>query len=138
MRHINEIILHCSYTPPSMDIGVDEIRNWHVNGNGWDDIGYHFVIGRNGGIDKGRPVDIQGAHVFGHNTHSIGVCMIGGMAEDEKTPDTNYTRWQWEALEALIDNLKEEMGDLRVTGHRDYDAGKECPCFDAKAWDDPQ
>ena len=136
MRKIEEIIIHCSYTPPSMDVGASTIRDWHVNGNGWDDIGYHFVIRREGSIETGRPVEIQGAHVYGHNANSIGVCMIGGMAEDEETPDTNFTRWQWEALEVLVDDLTNEMGDLTVTGHRDYDDHKACPCFDVSAWMD--
>ncbi len=44
MRYINKIIIHCSATPEGRNFTVDEIRDWHVNGNGWSDIGYHYVI----------------------------------------------------------------------------------------------
>jgi len=134
MRRIEEIIIHCSYTPPSMAVTADLIRKWHVDERGWDDIGYHFVITRTGEIQYGRPIGIQGAHVYGHNDYTIGICMAGGMAEDEKTPDCNFTRWQWEALETLVDDLTQEYGDMPVSGHRDYDANKACPCFDAREW----
>lgn len=46
------IVVHCAATKPSMDIGADTIRDWHVNGNGWRDIGYHLVIKRNGDVEK--------------------------------------------------------------------------------------
>lgn len=55
MRIINEIILQCSATPASMDIGAKGIWDWHVNGNHWRDIGYHWVIRRDGTVEKGRP-----------------------------------------------------------------------------------
>jgi len=96
-RPINLIVVHASYTPPSMDIGAETIRDWHVNDNGWDDIGYHYVITRAGEVEVGRPLEMAGAHVRGHNDDSIGVCLIGGMAEDESTPECNFTHWQWDA-----------------------------------------
>ena len=82
MRKINEIILHCSATPASMDIGAKEIRDWHVNGNHWRDIGYHWVIRRDGTVEKGRPEYQVGAHCLNHNANSIGVCMVGGTKKD--------------------------------------------------------
>ena len=41
MRKINKIIIHCSATPELKDFDVKDIRGWHVEGNGWSDIGYH-------------------------------------------------------------------------------------------------
>ena len=61
MRQITEIIIHCSYTPASMDTSVDEIRQWH-KARGWRDIGYHYVIRRSGHVDLGRPISLAGAH----------------------------------------------------------------------------
>ena len=46
---------------------------------GTRDIGYHFVIQRNGEVDEGRPIEQTGAHVKGHNHDSIGICYIGGV-----------------------------------------------------------
>ena len=42
------IVIHCSATPKDMDIGVEKIKHWHTVDNGWDDIGYHYVIKRDG------------------------------------------------------------------------------------------
>jgi N-acetyl-anhydromuramyl-L-alanine amidase AmpD len=132
-RDISRIIVHCSYTPPSMDIGADTIRAWHVEERGWSDIGYHYVVRRNGEIEDGRPVERMGAHARGNNSDSIGICLVGGMAEDGGD-DCNFTRWQWEALSVLVDSLDEEYGHLEVIGHRDVDDSKTCPTFDAIEW----
>lgn len=43
MRQINKIVVHCSATPEGKDFTVDNIRDWHINGRGWKDIGYHYV-----------------------------------------------------------------------------------------------
>ena len=92
MREINKIIIHCSATPEGQDFTVQQIRQWHTTpkpkGNGWSDIGYHFVIYRDGSVHKGRPLEQIGAHTLGYNANSIGICYIGGCASDEKTPRT--------------------------------------------------
>jgi len=132
-RQINRIIIHCSYTPPSMDIGADTIRRWHVNERGWTDIGYHYVIRRNGEIEEGRPVERMGAHARGNNADSVGICLVGGMAEGGGD-DCNFTRQQWQAMDDLVTRLEDDFGDLAVIGHRDCDDGKTCPTFDAFQW----
>jgi len=73
-----EIIIHCSATPEGRDYTVEDIRRWHLN-RGFKDIGYHFVIYRDGSIHVGRAKDLVGAHCEGHNAISIGVCYIGGV-----------------------------------------------------------
>ena len=76
MRNINEIIIHCAATPEGKNFTVEQIRDWHVNGNGWRDIGYHFVIYLDGSVHKGRPIEEVGAHCRGHNANSIGICSV--------------------------------------------------------------
>lgn len=132
MRAIGLIIIHAADTPPSMDVGADEIRDWHVNGNGWRDIGYHWVIRRDGTVEHGRDEAETGAHVAGHNANSIGICLVGGRAE-EGGDDCNYTAAQWRALERLVTDVSERYPDAEVRGHRDF-SSKACPCFDAAAW----
>ncbi len=61
-RIITEIIVHCSATPEGEDYTVEQIREWH-KGNGWSDIGYHYVIYRDGSIHVGRPESVSGAHL---------------------------------------------------------------------------
>ena len=94
MRNINEIIIHCSATREGQDISVDTIREWHVDGRGWSDIGYHFYIDINGKIWKGRDIDRSGAHCKNHNRNSIGVCYCGGVETDGKTPKDTRTKEQ--------------------------------------------
>lgn len=86
-RTIREIIIHCSATPEGRNYTVEDIRRWHKQ-QGWSDIGYHYVIYRDGTIHEGRNVDIAGAHCVNHNAHSIGICYIGGCASMEKHPRT--------------------------------------------------
>ena len=126
---IDLIVVHCSATPPDMDIDANTIRDWHVNGNGWSDIGYHYVIKRNGDIEKGRPDHISGAHVKGHNKGSLGICLVGGVDKDNK-PDCNFTQNQFYALEVLLSRLKDDHNNPEIVGHRDLDRGKACPSFE--------
>lgn len=133
MRPINEIIIHCTATAEGKDYTVDQIRQWHVKGNGWKDIGYHYVIYRDGSIHTGRPIDQIGAHTTNHNTGTIGVCYVGGCAADGKTPKDTRTPQQKAALVELVRSLKTVFGISKVSGHREY-AAKACPSFDVQAW----
>ena len=133
MRPINEIIIHCTATAEGKDYTVDQIRQLHVKGNGWKDIGYHYVIYRDGSIHAGRPIDQIGAHTTNHNTGTIGVCYVGGCAADGKTPKDTRTPQQKAALVELVRSLKTVFGISKVSGHREY-AAKACPSFDVQAW----
>lgn len=90
IRNINEIIVHCSATAEGKDFTVADIKKWHLQ-RGFNDIGYHYVIYRDGSINKGRDESIIGAHCTGHNSYSIGVCYIGGVGIDGKTPKDTRT-----------------------------------------------
>lgn len=128
MRAIDKIVIHCADTPSTMDIGVKEIRQWHVKERGWKDIGYHYVIRRNGTVEFGRDLEVVGAHVAGHNTHSIGICLVGGK------PKANFTLEQWASLAKLVEGLKFTYKNAEVLGHCDLDKNKTCPQFDVRAW----
>jgi N-acetylmuramoyl-L-alanine amidase len=127
MRKINEIILHCSATPEGRDYSVEQIREWHVKGNGWKDIGYHFVIYRDGSIHTGRPVEQVGAHCKGHNANSIGVCYIGGITEDNVPKDTR-TDAQKRAMREFVKKLQAQYPGATVHCHNEF-ANKACPSF---------
>lgn len=139
-RKITELIVHCSATPEGEDYTVDQIRQWHTtpkpNGNGWSDIGYHYIIYRDGSIHTGRPESVTGAHTTGHNTVSIGICYIGGCPPRSeegwnlKSKDTR-TPQQKLALVKLLRELKKKYPNAKIYGHRNF-ANKSCPSFDAK------
>ena len=133
MRKINQIIIHCAATPPNMDIGADKIRQWHKE-RGFNDIGYHYVIKRNGELQRGRDIGTQGAHARGHNKNSIGICLVGGVDKNMK-PDDNYTIMQKRKLRSLLNFLVVTFPGSEVLGHRDLPGvTKDCPCFDVIKW----
>jgi N-acetylmuramoyl-L-alanine amidase len=138
-RKINELIVHCSATPEGRDYTVEQIRKDHKK-QGWSDIGYHYVIYRDGTIVNGRDVDIVGAHCAagGHNQNSIGICYIGGLENKQGVPysklkakDTR-TEEQRAALLSLLLDLKKLYPQAKIYGHRDFEKHKECPSFNAK------
>ena len=134
MRTITEIFIHCSATQPnwmasnSCQQKVDEIRRWHKD-KGWSDIGYHFVVDRQGDVCVGRPVEKVGAHAKGHNSNSIGICLIGGFGSDANDKfEENYTDLQRKALDNLLKDLTGTYSNAKIRGHNEVSA-KACPGF---------
>ena len=130
MRKINEIIIHCSATPEGKDFTVDDIRRWHL-ARKFADIGYHYVIYRDGSVHKGRAENIAGAHCLGHNAHSIGICYIGGCTADGKHPKDTRTPQQKTALRQLVNQLKFYYPHATVHGHNEF-SNKACPSFNVQ------
>ncbi len=126
------IVIHCSATPAKMDIGAKEIDRWH-RAKGWFRIGYHFVIRRDGSVEYGRELNTVGAHAVGFNERSVGVCLVGGLAEDGKTSNNNYTPAQWLTLDKLVSELESQFPQAKVVGHRDL-LSTQCPAFNVKEW----
>ncbi len=122
------IVIHCSATPETMDIGVEKIREWHVKDNGWDDVGYHHIITRDGTIEPARPEEMQGAHAPKVNHRSIAICMIGG-SDANGGWSNNFTNEQWVTLKALLLNLTKKYEIKKIIGHYQVDDKKECPSF---------
>lgn len=136
---VEEIIIHTSATRPLWMSGstlaakVAEIRSWH-RANGWNDIGYHWIIDRDGAYMVGRAETTVGAHTIGKNTGTIGVCLLGGhgSAETDQFFD-NYTFEQQEALLLLIEAIRSRTPIKKVSGHNEY-AAKACPGFSVPRW----
>ena len=130
-RLINEIIIHCTDTPPRSDIGIKEIDVWHRQ-KGYDEIGYHIVIRLNGTIEFGRAINKVGAHCKGHNSYSIGICYVGGQDVFGNRCDTR-TPQQKEALAIVLDFLTRALPITKIHGHKYYNDKKLCPCFDVES-----
>lgn len=122
------IIIHCSAVLPMQQSSVADIDAWHRQ-KGWNGIGYHYVVRRDGSIEQGRPTNEVGAHCLNHNKHSIGICYEGGLDADGKPADTR-TAEQKAALRKLIVELKEKYPKALIVGHNIF-SNKACPCFDA-------
>lgn len=136
---VTEIFVHCSATRPdwmegqSLDAKIREITRWH-RARGFGTIGYHHVIDRDGSVAKGRDESMVGAHVAGHNTGSLGICLIGGHGSSENDAFfENYTLEQEEALRKLIAEIKERAQITKIRGHNEV-AAKACPGFSVKRW----
>ena len=134
MRDIKRIILHCTATREGKDYSVDTIRKWHTD-KGWSDIGYHYIVYRDGSIHPGRPVERMGAHVRGYNASSIGIAYIGGVASEQVdgkwVPKDTRTPQQKEALDCFIRGLLEKYPGSTLHGHNEYSA-KACPSFNVQ------
>jgi len=132
MRKITEIIIHCTATPEGRATTVADVTAWHKQ-RGFTTIGYHYLIGLNGEVWKGREENIMGAHCQGHNEFSIGVCYVGGLAKDGKTAKDTRTAAQTSSLMQLLKDLKLRYPGATIHGHNEY-AAKACPSFNVKNW----
>ena len=124
MRNVHTVIVHCSASPQGRGDDAETIHSWHKE-RGFDGIGYHMVILEDGTMQVGRPEYWQGAHARGHNTGSLGVCLIG-MGGDA-TPQ------QLQSLAELITGWDNKYNGVEVIGHNNV-SDKVCPGFDVKAW----
>ena len=130
-RRVDEIIIHCTATPEGRDVSVETIRGWHI-GQGWKDIGYHWVVMLDGTVKPGRPESQVGSHVAGRNSGTLGVVYVGGVVADGKKPKDTRTPAQRAALLAHINALIARYPTIKkVTGHNQY-AAKACPSFDVR------
>lgn len=130
MRKLSSIIIHCTATLPLQRVTVEDIRRWHKQ-RGFADIGYHYVIDRDGTIYQGRPIEQAGAHCCGHNEHSIGIAYVGGLNEDGAPADTR-TMSQCGSLWSLCHALRVVFPSIsEIHGHNEFSA-KSCPCFDVQ------
>jgi N-acetylmuramoyl-L-alanine amidase len=144
-RKIDLIVIHCSATKETVNYPVEQLESDH-RARGFSKGGYHRYIRRDGAVHRLRDFSEVGAHVAGHNSHSIGICYEGGLDAKGKAKDTR-TEAQ---IEALIQCITEAInysdhGVKRITGHRDlspdtngngvvepHEWVKQCPCFDAE------
>ena len=125
------IFVHCSATKASMNVGLREIRQWHKE-QGWLDVGYHFIIRRDGTIEEGRPVDVVGSHVKDWNSKSVGVCLVGGI-DDKGKFEANFTPVQMQSLRGLLQTLMVQYPEAKLMAHHQV-APKACPSFNLKRW----
>ena len=90
-------------------------------------IGYHYLIHLDGTIEKGRPIEKQGAHCSGQNRNSIGICYVGGMTKDMKKAKDTRTKEQKDSLIYLMHELIYKYNkDMTIHGHNEF-ANKACP-----------
>lgn len=137
MRRIDTVVIHCSASKDGKPKTREEIERDH-KARGFRTIGYHYIVEPDGAIIVGRPEEQVGAHVEGHNAHTLGVCLIG---------TKKFTQEAWASLKMLCESLKTRKPGIKFCGHRDFSPDinhngsiepsewvKLCPNFDVKAW----
>ena len=119
------ITVHCAGTANGKKLTIHNVRKWHIDERGWDDVGYHYFIRLNGMIETGRDLGTQGAHVRGDNKNNVGICLAGTDC---------YTKEQLHSLRALINQLREtyRIPIWNVFAHNEFTKKKTCPGFSAK------
>ena len=126
------VVVHHSWLPTQGSYyrtggaeSVAGIQRFHMDDDdrGWNDVGYHYLIGPDGNVFAGRPPEAVGAHAV-PNTGKVGICVIGNYDPegDPVTPES------WRALEDLVTYLANRF-DIPMTelyGHRSF-SHKTCP-----------
>lgn len=127
MRNIRYIYVHCTDSPDDLDIGFREINDWHKE-RGWMSpsgvsCGYHYIVRRNGVLERGRPDEDAGAHVAGHNHNSIGIVWVG-----RKKMDPRQEKTMLPVIRGLMNQYNVDI--TNVLGHYEKDPSKTCPNLD--------
>lgn len=121
-RYTDMIVVHhtgCN----DIDATAQQIHGWHL-GQGWSGIGYHFVIRKNGSIERGRPEWAVGSHAYGENSHTLGIHLSGDFESAQPTNE------QIANCAELVHNLCEKydipIDRKHIVGHCDLMATS-CP-----------
>lgn len=147
VRKINLIVIHCSATREDRTFSEQDLEVCHRR-RGFNGIGYHFYVRKNGDIKTTRPIDRTGAHARGFNAGSIGICYEGGL-DGKGCPADTRTSWQKHSMHVLVITLLQDYPGCRICGHRDLSPDmngngeiepeewiKQCPCFEVgKEWE---
>jgi hypothetical protein len=136
-RGVAEMIVHWSETFTNSNLSAAQLTE--LTGAG--DNAYHFIIRRDGALERGVPLNAEGDHcdLFGHNKHSLGVCLVGGLnvatgAENlyEVASSRSITRSQYNTLYQLFRVFFNQYPGGQALGHMDIDPNMEDPGFDVR------
>lgn len=137
-REVTEVVVHWTETHTNKNIGSEEINKYHLD-LGLEGIGYHFVIRRDGSLQRGRPVNIQGQHAptNNHDLRSIGIVFVGGINVPSGTPNSenflsvqSLTRSQLNTFDHFCRSFYTVFPGGQIIGHNDLDEDEVDPGFD--------
>ena len=132
MRRIDRIVVHCTATPPGREVSRKDLEQWHMVERGWDRLGYHWMVHRDGDIEPLEPESRVSYGAAGYNANSIHIVYVGGTDATGRAFDSR-TMEQRVALNTYLDGLAARYPDAAVMGHRDLNPGKACPSYDVAA-----
>jgi len=124
----DRVTIHCSVTPNGKYISLDDFRKWHVEENGWSNIGYHAIFQPDGTVHDYRnglrALNVQGAGVAGANKNTIHYCLVG---------TDRFSIKQFVSMRYYLESLHQlyNIGPWRIRCHYEFDSarkqGKTCP-----------
>lgn len=123
IQPITRLIVH--HSASARTTSITDLRRWHIEENGWDDIGYHYFVPASGDLTLCRSLAYSGAHAKGSNYDSVGICLAGDNTDNKD----GWIPGQVRTLHLFIQALTVLYPDLKVLGHRDV-ADTECPGLD--------
>lgn len=141
-RDVSEVILHATDTYTNANIGSEEIHLRH-NDAGHNGIQYHYVIRRDGRLQRGMPIaeTSDASAINGHKANCIDVALVGGVnvpteadAPDQHLSASSYTQAQMKTLEQLLLAFYQVVPGGQVLGHNDIDIESPDPYFDVPSY----
>ena len=141
-RDITEFVTHWTATFQNQYIGAEDVHQWHLDRE-FSGCGYHYLILRDGKLQRGRPLNIRGAHakLNGHNKFSIGLAFVGGFNcptgtpnPDKFTSSDSFTDEQWNTYAMFVESFYTVFPGGQAWGHIDTDPGKIDPGFDVQQY----
>lgn len=136
-REVTELVVHWTETPTNKNIGSEELNDLHV-AFGLDGLGYHYVIRRDGTLQRGRPVNIIGQHAptNNHDQRSIGIVFVGGINAPSGTPNLDsfisaqsLTRSQLNTFDHICRAFYAVFPGGQIIGHSEIDEDEFDPGF---------
>ena len=147
MARLKDLVIHCTATPAGREVSAAEIRRWHTapvskGGRGWKQVGYTDLFHLDGKVERlvnnNEDMNVDPWEITngaaGFNSVSRHIVYAGGVdAKTKKAADTR-TEAQKEALKNYVLEFHRRFPAVRIVGHRELNAGKECPSFDVPSW----
>ena len=125
-REIDRVFLHCSASDNPDHDSIDVVREWHVKDRGWNDVGYHYFIRRDGTLEIGRSLERTPAAQRGNNTGALAICLHG-------LASSRFSKAQYRTLIELATRIEEAYGGMvSFHGHCEV-SSKSCPVFPYRA-----
>ena len=148
MARLKYLVIHCTATPAGREVSAAEIRRWHTapvskGGRGWKQVGYTDLFHLDGKVERlvnnNEDMNVDPWEITngaaGYNSVSRHIVYAGGAdAKNVKKAVDTRTEAQKEALKNYVLEFHRRFPAVRIVGHRELHAGKDCPSFDVPAW----
>jgi N-acetylmuramoyl-L-alanine amidase len=135
-RTVTEMIVHWTDSLSNKNLSAEDIHEYQ-SALGHDGIAYHFVIRRDGSLQRGRSINDIGEHTVDRDKLSVGVAFVGGynaptgtLNPENYKSSASLTREQFNTFDQLVNSFYTTFPGGQVLGHNDIDERQDDPGFD--------